>query len=39
VLQDGRVLVDGGAIAVSYCDDEGGDYSTFPAGTTEIYTP
>jgi len=39
VLPDGRVLVDGGAITVSYCDNEGGDCYTFPTYTTEVYTP
>jgi WD40 repeat protein len=38
-LPDGRVLVDGGAIAVSYCDNEGGGCYTFPTYSTEIYTP
>jgi hypothetical protein len=37
VLPDGRVLVDGGAVA--YCDNEGGGCYTFPTFTTEIYTP
>jgi hypothetical protein len=38
-LPDDRVLVDGAAIAVSYCDNEGGGCYTFPTYTTEIYTP
>ncbi len=38
-LPDGRVLVDGGAIAFTYCDNEGGDCYTEPTYSTEIYTP
>lgn len=38
-LADGRVLVNGGAAPLTWCDDEGGDCYTQRTYTTEIYTP
>jgi hypothetical protein len=38
-LADGRVLVDGGALPFTWCDNEGGDCYSEPTVTTEIYTP
>ena len=38
-LNDGRVLVDGGAVQDIWCDNEGGDCYYGPFHPAEIYTP